>query len=81
MHSDDTLIHDSKLKFRLFSVCVCECIFLNPRKRGAGKGRRGDVGLGEGGHGSLLWPELALAAPVLKGYSDGAGVEGGGGEG
>ncbi|TNN77571.1 hypothetical protein EYF80_012161 [Liparis tanakae] len=25
------------------------------------------VGFGEGGHGSLLWPELALAAPVLKG--------------
>lgn len=38
-------------------------------------GRRGDVGLEEGGHGPLLWPELALAAPVLKGYSGGAGEE------
>lgn len=25
------------------------------------------MGFGEGGHGSLLWLELALAAPVLKG--------------
>lgn len=61
-------------------MCV-SVYFLILSRRGAGKGRRGDVGLGEGGHGSLLWPELALAAPVLKGYSDGAGVEGGGGEG
>lgn len=30
---------------------------------GAGKGRREDVGVGEGDHGTLLWPELALAAP------------------
>lgn len=39
------------------------------------------MGLEEGGHGSLLWPELAPAALVLKVYSDGAGVGGGGGEG
>lgn len=29
--------------------------------------QREEVGLGEGGHGSLLWPELALAAPGLEG--------------
>lgn len=29
-------------------------------------------------YGSLLWPEMALAAQVLKGYSGGAEVEGGG---
>lgn len=58
---------------------MCVCLFLNlPKMRGAGEGRREYVGLGEGGHGSLLWPELALAAPVLMGDSGGAGVEGGG---
>lgn len=38
-------------------------------------------GLGKGGHGSLLWPELALAAPDLEGGNSGGDGVGGGGEG
>lgn len=73
---------NNKIKVQIV-LCVRVCLFLNLLKMSKVRGWRGEVGgcgVGEGGHGSLPWPELALAAPVLTGDSDGAGV-GGGGEG
>lgn len=70
---------NNKIKVQIV-LCVSGCAYFSifeMSKGGAGEGKRQVVGFGEGGHGSLLWPELALTAPVLKGDSGGAG----GGEG
>lgn len=47
----------------MYGVSAYVSVFKMYKVKGLARTRGEDVGVGEGDHGTLLWPELALAAP------------------